>query len=236
MRCPKCKSTNVNIEKPRSSGWGTQTGEDQALHCYTCGNMIYGLEKIKTFFDAQKAAWEEFQIQEEKRKAELPPPKLVVYPPRPVLLKTPTLSVAPQKVGEVREVAPKVEEAVQFDPCPPTPAPVLNSAGRKMGRPRKPVPVTGQLPPATRAPERGSSVSREGEGLSLKERRTIQARRYRERLKSGLINTPTSCALVGCGKLVKSPLKYCSKECAKAQESLRGKLYREKMAEKNKAV
>lgn len=52
--CPKCGSSSVSVEKDRGGGWGNP---EPMLHC-RCGNVLYGEDKIRALFEAQRAAWE----------------------------------------------------------------------------------------------------------------------------------------------------------------------------------
>jgi hypothetical protein len=51
--CPKCGSSNINIETDRARGWGNP---EPVLHCL-CGKMIYGEKAIEALYQEQQAAW-----------------------------------------------------------------------------------------------------------------------------------------------------------------------------------
>jgi hypothetical protein len=54
LRCPKCDSPNIYVEKDRSNGWGNPL---PVLHCQ-CGKMIYGKENIQALQQSQHRAWQ----------------------------------------------------------------------------------------------------------------------------------------------------------------------------------
>lgn len=57
MECPKCASTNVDLEEDQRAYLGGGRHQVQ-LHCYTCGHIIYGEKRIQAECDKQYAAWE----------------------------------------------------------------------------------------------------------------------------------------------------------------------------------
>ena len=64
--CPKCGSTNVGLETEKTHYFGAGPDGSQ-LHCFTCGKIVYGKEKIEAVAARQYAAWT--QSERERRAA-----------------------------------------------------------------------------------------------------------------------------------------------------------------------
>ena len=57
MRCTKCGSTNLDLQKDQRAF--VSDGRNQVLlHCYTCGHVIYGEAKIQAECNRQYSEWE----------------------------------------------------------------------------------------------------------------------------------------------------------------------------------
>lgn len=60
MSCPKCGSKNVDLEEDQRAYLGGGRHQVQ-LHCYTCGHVIYGEQRIQAECDRQYVAWQSEQ-------------------------------------------------------------------------------------------------------------------------------------------------------------------------------
>ena len=67
MRCPKCHSSNLDLEEDQRAFLGG--GRHQVLlHCYTCGMILYGEQRIQEEFERQRVEWEK-QLKERQERA-----------------------------------------------------------------------------------------------------------------------------------------------------------------------
>ena len=58
MRCSKCGSSNIHMEQDGQIKVGEQYRANPVLHCYHCGLIVYGEEKVQQELAKQKEAFE----------------------------------------------------------------------------------------------------------------------------------------------------------------------------------
>ena len=58
MRCSKCGSSNIHMEQDGQIKVGERYRANPVLHCYHCGLIVYGEEKVQQELAKQKEAFE----------------------------------------------------------------------------------------------------------------------------------------------------------------------------------
>lgn len=189
MSCPKCGSKNVDLEEDQRAYLGGGRHQVQ-LHCYTCGHIIYGEQRIQAECDRQYVAW---QSEQRVAPASTAPADTAPAPePAPVEAPAPTTAAAPQPAapeaaqlqeptatGTVAAKKPKARKARAPEPAPPE--------GEEEGR------ATGETDPETgleiTVPVKPAPLDKKGRPLQ-------------------------PCHWPPCARYARANSKYCSRNCS----------------------
>ncbi len=190
MSCPKCGSKNVDLEEDQRAYLGGGRHQVQ-LHCYTCGHIIYGEQRIQAECDRQYVAWQSEQRPSpagasagEASQAPAPAPAPAPDPTASPAAQSPTSPPAPgaQEAAEADGASSKKAKARK--PRPPEPVP---PEGEEEGR------ATGQTDPETgleiTVPVKPAPLDKKG--------RPLQA-----------------CHWPPCARYARANSKYCSRNCS----------------------
>lgn len=192
MSCPKCESTNVDLEEDQRAYLGGGRHQVQ-LHCYTCGHIIYGEKRIQAECDKQYSAW---QAQQRDRAVAAPAPA-----------KAPEPAPAPQPAPAPKAVEAEVEKpapapAAKAQPAPAAePAPAPRKARARKAKAPEPAPPTGDEEGRNTGeidPETGLEIVVPLEPAPLN--------------KKGKPLQP--CAWPPCARYARANSKYCSRNCS----------------------
>ena len=189
MSCPKCGSKNVDLEEDQRAYLGGGRHQVQ-LHCYTCGHIIYGEQRIQAECDRQYVAW---QSEQRVSPTSTAPSDTAPAPePAPVEAVAPTTTAAPQaaasenakpqeptETGSVAAKKPKTRKARAPEPAPPE--------GEEEGR------ATGETDPETgleiTVPLKPAPLDKKGRPLQ-------------------------PCHWPPCPRYARANSKYCSRNCS----------------------
>jgi hypothetical protein len=209
MRCPKCHSSNLDLEEDQRAFLGG--GRHQVLlHCYTCGMILYGEERIQEEFERQRAEWEK-QVNERQeraararaaraaRAAVRPRPK-----PRPKAAATATATAAAGRSGTPATISPGQSPNSRTAAAPAVVAPKPGVVSTESVNRAAQAPVSA---PAAAAPAPATAKD-----------------------NGPVLNPDTGCLVCAwktCEKIARPNSKYCSRNCsnknARARHAVRKK-------------
>jgi hypothetical protein len=229
MTCPKCRSTNVDLEEDQRAFLGGGRHQVQ-LHCYTCGKVIYGEQAIQQEADRQFAEWEKGQKENEGR-PQPAPARTSVYDSR-----RPGPSAAEARRRQEAEQARREEQRRRQEE-------EVTRVKQEEERKRREVMALAEAEEARRREEARAAEEARNQAEDLRRREEARSaedgRRQAEpgdegldggadnggdidQLEEGQQTEPVffnaageqMCAWPGCGKIARPNSKYCSRNCS----------------------
>lgn len=208
MRCPKCHSSNLDLEEDQRAFLGG--GRHQVLlHCYTCGMILYGEERIQEEFDRQRQEFEKALRERQERAARNRAARAARAAARP--RPSPRTKARPTATT-VKPTAAASTQAPKSAEKAPQPTAAASAAAKPATPPAQP--RAAKQAPQPAAKKLVAAATTTDEDVALAEAIQARAAANVKAPAPGATAEVRLCAWNGCGKPARPNSKYCSRNCS----------------------